>query len=60
MALRQNRQVVMSVDALSLKDVQLILIFLYYAWPIILIDRLSNLFIFLCDTFPTVLSARCY
>ncbi len=60
MALRQNRQVVMSVDALSLKDVQLIFIFLYYAWPIILIDRLSNLFIFLCDTFPTVLSARCY
>ncbi len=53
------RQVVMSVDALSLKDVQLILIFLYYVWPIILIDRLSNLFIFLCDTFPTVLSV-CY
>ncbi len=59
MALRQNRQVVMSVDALSLKDVQLIFIFFYYAWPIILIDRLSNLFIFLCDTFPTVLSV-CY
>ncbi len=36
-------------DATSLKDVQLVfpfLFFLYYAYPIILNDRLLNLFIF--------------
>ncbi len=47
-----------SVDALSLKDVQLVFLFVYYAY---LNDRLCQiyLFIFLCDTFPTVLTARC-
>ncbi len=29
-------------------------LFLYYAYPIILNDRLSNLFIFLCRTFHCV------
>ncbi len=41
---------------MSLKDVQLSFLFsfLYYAYPIILNDRLSNVFIFLCCTFHCV------
>ncbi len=43
---------------LSLKDVQLVFpfvsFFLYHAYPIVLNDRLSNFFIFLCCTFHCV------
>ncbi len=41
---------------MSLKDVQLSFLFsfLYYAYSIILNDRLSNVFIFLCCTFHCV------
>ncbi len=44
------------MDAMSLKDVQLIfpfVLFLYYAYPIILNDRLCRIF-FLCCTFHSV------
>ncbi len=40
---------------MSLKDIQLVFpYFFYYAYPIILNDGLSNLFIFLCCTFHRV------
>ncbi len=44
-------------NAMSLKHVQLVFpffFFLYYAYSIILNDRLSNLFIFLCCAFHCV------
>ncbi len=45
-----------SEDALSLKDAQLVCL-LYYL-SLSFRQTLSNLFIFLCDTFPAVLIAR--
>ncbi len=48
-------------DAMSLKDVQLSFIFsfFYYAYPIILNDRLCQISIFFSAALFTVLTARC-
>ncbi len=51
-----------SLDALSLKDVQLVFpffFFLYYAYPIILNDRLCRIDLFFSAALFTVLTARC-
>ncbi len=48
-----------SVNAMSLKDVQLSFFFLYYAYPIILNDRLCLIYIFLSAALFTVSTARC-
>ncbi len=48
-------------DAMSLKDVQLVFpfSFLYYAFPIILNDRLCRIYLFFSAALFTVLTARC-
>ncbi len=53
---RQSRiRMEQSVDAMSLKDVQLVFpFFLYYAYPIILNERLCPIYLFFY-----VLTARC-
>ncbi len=50
-----------SVDAMSLKHVQLVFpyfFFLYYAYPIILDDRLCGIYLFFSAALFTVLPAR--
>ncbi len=49
-----------SLDALSLKDMQLsFLFFLYYAYPIILNDRRCRIYLFFSAALYTVLTAGC-
>ncbi len=49
------------MDAMSLKDVQLafLFFFVYYAYPIILNDRLCRIYLFFSAALFTVLTARC-
>ncbi len=48
-----------SVNAMSLKDVKLSFLFLYYAYPIILNDSPCWMYLFFSAALFTVLTARC-
>ncbi len=48
-----------SVDVMSLKDVQLVFPFFYSGYPIILNDRLCQMYLFFSAALFTVLTARC-